>query len=203
MARIERGLRSGSRRMENRVSIQLSGTNSPMRVEKRKEELSQKRYSWIKMHSHSWESSSSRFRFCPTAERSRSARSTPTSAYGMGIFLLSCVPYSYFNLVESAVRSRSAGCSNEIFLASLSLRRNRTIFLEHQRVLYAVEKFLLKKPSLFEFVVQRSTELHGGFNRRKRREKKEFSRNGLRPASETMPCREAAKSQRGGRNQEE
>ena len=89
MARIERGLRSRSRRMEIKVSIQLSGTNSLMRVEKRKEELSQKRYSWIKMHSRSWESSSSRFRLCPTAERSRSAGSTPTSAYGMGNFLLS------------------------------------------------------------------------------------------------------------------
>ena len=93
MARIERGLRSASRRMENRVSIKLSETNSLMRVEKREEELSKKRYSRIKMHSRSWESSSSRFRLCPTAERSRSAGSTPTSAYSLGRFLLSSLSH--------------------------------------------------------------------------------------------------------------
>ncbi len=98
MARIERGLRSRSRRMENKESIPLSGTNSLMRVEKRKEELSQKRYSWTKMQSRTWESSSLRFRLDLMAERSRPARSTPTSAYSSGKFLLSCLPYLNVNL---------------------------------------------------------------------------------------------------------
>ncbi len=112
MARIERRHRFRSRRMENRVSIPLSGTNSLTREKKHKEELSQKRCSWTRMQSRSWESSSLRFRLRLRAKRSRPAESTPTSVYSSGKSLpdlsvvegLSCLPYSNVILVESAVQ---------------------------------------------------------------------------------------------------
>ena len=62
------------------VTIPMGGTNSLTRVEKRKEELYQKRCSWTKMQLRSRESSSLPFRLCLIAERSRPAESSPCFA---------------------------------------------------------------------------------------------------------------------------
>ena len=61
-----------------------------MRVEKRKEELSQKRYWWANNSVALFGKLFFAFQALPDG---REAKSTPTSAYSLGNFLLSCLPY--------------------------------------------------------------------------------------------------------------